>query len=59
MRANLLPVAALMLVVAGINAFERHYWTTTAFVGAAAYLAVVHIIRVRRFKRFDQARTFD
>jgi hypothetical protein len=48
-----------MLVVAGINAFERHYWTTTAFVGAAAYLAVVHIIRVRRFKRFDQARTFD
>ena len=59
MRVNFLPLVALMVLLAGMNALQHDFWMAGAFIGLACFLGVVHVIRVRRFKRYDQARNFD
>ena len=59
MRVNLLPLVGMMLLLAGLNALQHDFWMAGAFVGLACFLSVAHVIRVRRFKRFDDAKNFD
>ena len=59
MRVNFLPLVGLMLLLAAMNALQHHFWMAGAFVGLACFLGVAHVIRVRRFKRFDDAKNFD
>ncbi len=58
-RVNLGALALLMLAVAGMQAINRHYLMAAVGVGVAVVMFIVHRIRVRRFKQFDQSRTFD
>jgi hypothetical protein len=53
-------LAALFLLLSAMNVFVRQDYL---FAGVAAVLAIalyiLHRIRVRRFKLYDQAQTFD
>ena len=60
MRVNFLALGALMLLLGLTRLFLNHDpWMGGAFVVLAGAFAVLHLIRVRRFKRYDQSRTFD
>lgn len=56
MRVNLLALAAMAIVLAGMQA-QSHHYPAAIFVGAAGvFLVVVHFIRARRLKRYEQSR---
>jgi hypothetical protein len=38
---------------------DHDYWLGGASVALAIALLVAHVVRVRRFKRFDQSKTFE
>jgi hypothetical protein len=60
MRVNLLAVAAIMLLMGMTRMFLNHDpWLGGAGIVLSIVLVVLHFIRVRRFKRYDQARNFD
>ncbi len=60
MRVNFLALAALMTLLGVIRLWLNHdVWFGVAFLGLAVVMAVLHFIRVRRFKRFDQTGNFD
>jgi hypothetical protein len=63
MRVNFLLLAGLLLGLAVMQVLKGNYVAGGAGLTVAALLAVVHFIRVRRFRRFDeraaQRRTFD
>ena len=62
MRVNFLILAALMLLLSIQRIFGREYISAAASAALAVLMTVVHFIRVRRFKRYDEAkkmRTFD
>ena len=59
MRVNLLWPAAIG-VLSGLSALYRHdLWMGVPLVGLGLAMVPLHFIRVRRFKRYDQSRTFD
>jgi methionine-rich copper-binding protein CopC len=55
MRANFLVLAALMLLMAAQQALAHGYVLAGAAAAMAVALAFAHFIRVRRFKRHDEA----
>jgi hypothetical protein len=60
--ANFLFLAALMLLLAAQKFLGREYVFAAAFAALAVAMTVVHFIRVRRFKSYDEAqkmRNFD
>ncbi len=57
MRA--LVLAPLFLLLAVQRALGHSYVEAGAFLTLALALTVVHFIRVRRFKRYDQLKNFD
>jgi hypothetical protein len=62
MRVNFLFLAALMLLLAAQKFLGREYVFAAAFAALAVAMTVVHFIRVRRFKSYDEAqkmRNFD
>ncbi len=60
MRVNFLALGALMLLLGLTRLFLNHDpWMGGAFVLLAGAFAVSHVIRVRRFRRYDQSKTFD
>jgi len=60
MRVNFLALAAMILVMGIVRMFLNHDpWMGGAAIVLSIVMAVVHFIRVRRFKRFDQTKTFD
>jgi hypothetical protein len=60
MRANFLAVAAIMLLLGLMRLFIQHDpWMGVPTMALGVILGVVHFIRVRRFKRYDEARKFD
>jgi len=59
MRVNFLSLVWIMLGLGLLSLLRRDYWMAGAMVLVAIFLFVVHRIRVRRFKRFDQTRNFD
>ncbi len=58
-RVNLLALACMMLGLAAMQAFSHHYGTACFGVGVTIFLVIVHLIRQRRFKRYDQMQAFD
>ena len=59
-RVNFAGLAGLFLLMSAMNVFVRHdYWIAGTAAALAVALFVVHRIRVRRFKLYDQAQTFD
>jgi hypothetical protein len=59
-RVNFAALACLFLLMAAMNVFLQHdYLLATVAVVMAVALFIVHRIRVRRFRQFDQAQTFD
>jgi len=60
MRVNFLRVAALVLLMGLTRLFVNHDpWMGSAAIVLSGALLVVHFLRVRRFKRFDDAKTFE
>jgi len=59
MRLNMLLFALVALAAAGLDVFKRDYPTAIFFGVLAVVCVVVHFVRVRRFKRFDEAKKFD
>jgi hypothetical protein len=56
---NLLALAAIMFL-AGLMALLRHnLWLGGGLVALSIIYVPLHIIRVRRFKRFDQGKAFE
>lgn len=54
MRANFSILGCLFLVGAVVQAINHNYLLAGASVAVALFMFVVHFIRVRRFRKFDQ-----
>jgi hypothetical protein len=60
MRVNFLQLAAVMLLLGLCRLFLNHDpWLGGAAIAMSVAMVVAHFVRVTRFKRFDQGRTFD
>ncbi len=63
MRVNFLLLALIMLLVSAGAALRGNYGQVAAGIALAVGMVIVHFIRARRFKRFDerlqQGETFD
>lgn len=60
MRVNFLTLAAIMFLL-GLTrlALNHDPWLGGAGIAMGAAMVIAHFIRARRFKRFDQSKTFD
>ena len=57
---NFLALAAIVLLLGLVRLFLNHDQVLgIAAIVLSAVIAVVHFVRVRRFKRYDQARKND
>lgn len=59
MRVNFALVGVAALAFGAVQAVAHHYWDAGFFVVVAVVVFVMHPFRVRRFKRFDDAKKFD
>ena len=60
MRVNVLAVGVLSLAAGAMRAAVSHdYWMGGALAAMGVWLIVLHFVRLRRFKRFDDAKNLD
>lgn len=55
-RVNFVLLAALILAMAGAQAFGRHFLLAGAGVAVSVALFIAHIIRAKHFKKIDKER---
>ena len=59
MRVNFLALSAMVFLLGLFRLFVSHAWFGGVLIALAIAGMIVHFIRIRRFKRHDEARNSD